>query len=117
MSKVSSCSVAIVGTYSDCTCSNKLECNHQCHVLYVCVHMYVTQWFTCINMYLICSLFMLVPVSFVYLLRTFLKDCPFVIKVRATKDGQKLYIKEISGEHNHELSEVRIIVYVTNVVI
>ena len=45
--------------------------------------------------------------------RTFLKDCPFRIKVRATKDGQKLYIKEISGEHNHELSEVKIIVYVT----
>ena len=45
--------------------------------------------------------------------RTFLKDCPFRIKVKATKDGQKLYIKEISGEHNHELSEVKIIVYVT----
>ena len=29
-----------------------------------------------------------------------------MIKVRATKDGQKLYIKEISGERNHELSEV-----------
>ena len=29
-----------------------------------------------------------------------------MIKVRATKDGQKLYIKEISGKHNHELSEV-----------
>ena len=42
-----------------------------------------------------------------------------MIKVRATKDGQKLYIKEISGEHNHELSDsqVRVIVYVTNVVI
>ena len=37
-----------------------------------------------------------------------------MIKVRATKDGQKLYIKEISGEHNHE---VRILVYVTNMVI
>ena len=40
-----------------------------------------------------------------------------MIKVRASKDGQKLYIKEISGEHNHELSEVRIIDYVTNMVI
>ena len=39
-----------------------------------------------------------------------------MIKVRATKDGQ-MYIKEISGEHNHELSDVRIIVYVTNMVI
>ena len=37
--------------------------------------------------------------------RTFLKDCPFVIKVRATNDGQKLVIKQISGEHSHELSE------------
>ena len=27
--------------------------------------------------------------------------------------GKKLYIKEIRGEHNHELSEVKIIVYVT----
>ena len=43
-----------------------------------------------------------------------------MIKVRATKDGDKLYIKEISGEHNHELSEVRIIIcaelFVTNMV-
>lgn len=38
--------------------------------------------------------------------RTLLKDCPFVIKVRTTADGQKLYIKEMSGDHNHELSEV-----------
>ena len=37
--------------------------------------------------------------------RTFLKDCPFVIKIRAT-DGQKLRVKEICGDHNHELSEV-----------
>ena len=51
---------------------------------------------------------MLVPVSFLNLLQD--KDCPFVIKVRV--DGQKLCIKEISGEHNHELSEVRIIVNV-----
>ena len=40
-----------------------------------------------------------------------------MIKVRATKDGQKLYIKEISGEHNHELSEVRGIFVVTIMVI
>ena len=59
---------------------------------------------------------MSVPVSFISY-RTFLKDCPFVIKVRATRDGQKLYVKEISGEHNHELSEVKIIVDVTNMVI
>ena len=44
--------------------------------------------------------------------RTFLKDCPFVIKVRVTKDGQKLYVKEISGEHNHELSEVKTIIII-----
>ena len=57
----------------------------------------------------LCIVHVIVPVSFVNILyRTFLKDCPFVIKVRATKDGQKLYIKEISEEHNHELSEVRI---------
>ena len=30
-----------------------------------------------------------------------------MIKFRATKNGEKLYIKEISGEHNHDLSEVR----------
>ena len=35
-----------------------------------------------------------------------------MIKVRATKDGQKLYVKEISGEHNHDLSEVKIIIFV-----
>lgn len=29
-----------------------------------------------------------------------------MIKVRVTKDGQKLFVKEMSGEHNHVLSEV-----------
>ena len=75
----------------------------------MCTHAHDTTMYVCIHMYLICALFMLMPVSFVNILyRTFLKDCPYVIKVRATKDGQKLYIKEISKEHNHELSEVRI---------
>ena len=49
--------------------------------------------------------------------RTFLKDCPFVIKFRATKDGDKLYIKEIGGEHNHDLSEVRIILCSLNMAV
>lgn len=37
---------------------------------------------------------------------TFLKECPFIIKIRTSGDGQKLCVKEISGEHNHELSKV-----------
>ena len=39
-------------------------------------------------------------------LQDFFDGLSFMIKVRATKDGQKLFIKEISGERNHELSEV-----------
>lgn len=38
--------------------------------------------------------------------RTFLKNCPFVIKIRTRLDGQRLYVKEICGDHNHELPEV-----------
>ena len=37
---------------------------------------------------------------------TFLKECPFNIKIRTSGDGQELYVKEINGEHNHELSKV-----------
>ena len=37
---------------------------------------------------------------------TFLKDCPFSIKIRASQDGQKLCVKEVSGDHTHELSKV-----------
>ena len=39
---------------------------------------------------------------------TFLKDCPFMIKVRMSPDGNKLVIKEMGGEHNHNLSKVSI---------
>ena len=38
---------------------------------------------------------------------TFLKDCPFQIKVRLSTDGNKLVIQNIIGEHNHSLSKVR----------
>ena len=35
-------------------------------------------------------------------------ECPFYIKLRATLDGTKLYVKEMNGdsEHNHELLKV-----------
>ena len=29
-----------------------------------------------------------------------------MIKIKTTLDGEKLHIKEIRGEHNHDLSEV-----------
>ena len=44
-----------------------------------------------------------------YIHRTFLKNCPFMMKIRTSQDGQKLFVKEISGDHNHELSEVLIL--------
>ena len=37
---------------------------------------------------------------------TLLMECPFYIKLRATSDGKKLYVKEMNGENNHELSQV-----------
>ena len=33
-------------------------------------------------------------------------ECPFYVKLRATLDGTKLYVKEMNGNHNHELSQV-----------
>ena len=33
-------------------------------------------------------------------------ECPFYIKLRATLDGTKPYVKEMNGEHNHELLKV-----------
>ncbi|KAG1650979.1 Zinc finger SWIM domain-containing protein 3 [Nymphon striatum] len=38
---------------------------------------------------------------------TFLKGCPFTIKVRVTPDGKNLFVKEIGGVdcHNHEISQ------------
>ncbi|OQR69968.1 hypothetical protein BIW11_11939 [Tropilaelaps mercedesae] len=35
-----------------------------------------------------------------------LRNCPFNIKVRLTKDGQKLYIRDICPAHNHVLERV-----------
>ena len=32
-----------------------------------------------------------------------------MMKIRTSQDGQKLFVKEISGDHNHELSEVLIL--------
>lgn len=36
-----------------------------------------------------------------------LRNCPFNIKVRLTKDCQRLYIREICPVHNHLLEPVR----------
>ena len=45
-------------------------------------------------------------VIIVFLCSTFLKECPFIIKIRASQDGKKLCIKDVSGQHTHELSKV-----------
>ena len=49
---------------------------------------------------------MYVLIIFFIVSSTFLKDCPFVIKVRLSSDGNKLVIPEICGEHNYSLSKV-----------
>ena len=41
-----------------------------------------------------------------FLFRTLKSDCPFSIKLRASKDGCSLNVISISEEHNHEISEV-----------
>ena len=58
----------------------------------------------CILLHALVLLHGLVSVSY----STFLKDCPFMIKVRMSPDGNKLVIKEMGGEHNHNLSKVSI---------
>ena len=35
-------------------------------------------------------------------------ECPFMIKIRASDDGQRLVIREMVSTHNHELSKVRL---------
>lgn len=37
--------------------------------------------------------------------KTIKQACPFSLKVRATVDGQRLFIREMSSLHNHEISE------------
>lgn len=32
--------------------------------------------------------------------------CTYLVKVRANSSGQKLYVKSISGEHNHPVTKV-----------
>ncbi|XP_014674330.1 PREDICTED: selenocysteine lyase-like [Priapulus caudatus] len=36
---------------------------------------------------------------------TYLMDCPFSVTIRPTSDGQKLLVKTVKREHNHENSE------------
>ena len=40
-----------------------------------------------------------------FLFRTLKKDCPFSIKLRASKDRCSLNVISISEKHNHEISE------------
>ena len=54
------------------------------HLLAICLHVY-TEYFS---------------------YSTFLKECPFAIKIRMSQDGNRLYVKEIGGDHTHELSKV-----------
>ncbi|KAK0066452.1 mastermind-like protein 2 [Biomphalaria pfeifferi] len=37
--------------------------------------------------------------------KTIKQSCPFSLKVRATVDGQRLFVREMSSLHNHEISE------------
>ncbi|KAH9487633.1 hypothetical protein Btru_070201 [Bulinus truncatus] len=37
--------------------------------------------------------------------KTIKQSCPFSLKVRATLDGQRLFIREMCSIHNHEISE------------
>ena len=32
--------------------------------------------------------------------------CPFLIRFRASKDGEKLVVTSVNGDHNHDVSEV-----------
>ena len=38
--------------------------------------------------------------------RTFRKDCPFELTLRASDDGMSLVVKSLREEHNHEISKV-----------
>ena len=41
--------------------------------------------------------------------RSFRKDCPFELSLRASEDGQSLVVRTFEESHNHEISRVRII--------
>ena len=43
---------------------------------------------------------------FVSIIRTYRKDCPFVLSLRATDDGKGLRVTRFSDDHNHEISKV-----------
>ena len=32
--------------------------------------------------------------------------CPFLIRFSASKDGEKLVVTSVNGDHNHDVSEV-----------
>lgn len=38
--------------------------------------------------------------------RTYQKECPFSMKICASSDGNRLIIKHINENHNHELNKV-----------
>ena len=39
--------------------------------------------------------------------RTFQIECPFIIRLKNTDSGQKLFVKSMNSEHNHEIDKVR----------
>ena len=38
--------------------------------------------------------------------RTFSKDCPFALSLKATDDGEGLQVTHFHEDHNHEISQV-----------
>ena len=53
------------------------------------------------------NVFSRTPPSDVYFFRTFQMECPFIIRLKTTDNGQKLFVKSMNSEHNHEINEVR----------
>ena len=39
--------------------------------------------------------------------RTFQMECPFIIRLKTIGNGQKLFVKSMNSEHNHEINKVR----------
>ena len=39
--------------------------------------------------------------------RTFQMECPFIIRLKTTDNGQKLFVKSMNSEHDHEINKVR----------
>ena len=100
-----------------CTCIYKCVCVYilyiyfiYTYIVYACMYvcMYVCRTHIRTYTYIVCNVMYIIHLFTCILIRTFRDSCGSYVQFRASKDGQKLVIVNMSTDHNHPVTKVRL---------